>query len=643
MARPTLNDVQLNSIDIDSYVISSKVTKLYNDSFRVCVIRCNRSLLDHASFNFKDKSAIGLSLTLKRGVSSATEQFEFKGFVEDYTLHAGSLILIGGDELKNAQKRTVTKSWDVDIDTEAGVISDIFTSLYNDYTDITASATGIQASGAVHIRKKFLCNNRNVFEAAQELADNLDWQQYYKPSVGEVFFEPKGFTQSTETLQTGVNIIGSVKWDYKSRDLVNKIKILGAEQEVETTESGQLNVTADWNTTSITLTKKPVSVKVYSDAANPPTTLKTGGDETTTGTYDYEVDPENKLLKLVSGQFTANHYAEVRYSHMLPTPVVMENTTSIDTYYLSEKTIFKSDLLNVEDVELYGRKYLDRYSAPFRSTILPVVNATDLEPGQQIRVIDGENGIDDWFMITKVEISRPYKFDRVWVGDEILKTSEFGADVDTRIKRLEEKFGKSEDILVHVIDFARDVRFERRYFKMVGRTIESGVLYWDHPTQGDWDPTGFNWGDATKLQSADGTWPETKVLIPGNNIFKEVLYDEEFNHSNTTATVVTTGTQTISFTNTEIFESELMSKGIDYNYLKVTLGSADTTLLTIQASADGKANWQTLTHDTRTEMTNVSSAGTAVKITATSTVTVANKKDVSGQITGAAIKVVHEE
>lgn len=635
MSNPILNEVKLNNIDIEEYIIETDVEKTFNDSFRHALVRCKRSIMN--VFNFVDNSVIGKTLTIKRGVSVATELFEFSGYVEDYVLYGGSVVLIGGDNLKKANKRLVTKSFDYNIDSEAGVISEIFKSLYNDYTDFTADATSVQNSGTVFIRQKVVCNNRPVFEAAQELADNLDWQQYYNPRTDRVNFEPKGFINSTEVLQTGVNIIGPVKWDIKSNELVNKVKVVGSEQEVEKEELGQLNVTSGWNTTAITLTKTPVSVKVFYGANTATTLLLRGGNEQTTESYDYTVDQENKMINW-STTVTANYYVDVHYSYMLPTPVVLNNVTSQDTYYFSEKVIFKSDLKNANDAENYGRSYLDRYSSPFRSTTLRVDNATDLEPGQQVRVIDSENGIDDYFLIKKVKIHRPYRYDEVEVGDELLKTSDFGVDVEKRIKRLEEDLGKSQDLLVHVIDFNREIRFERRHFELYGRTIETGVLYWDSDIQGDWGTasTGYNWGTTTDANYI------LQQRLPGYNVFKELIYDEYYKNSNTNATWSSTAS-TLTFTAGKIFESELLSKGTDFKYLKPVLGSVNTSVIRIDMSADGKNTWQTVSNNTRTEMLSHTTAGTAIKLIASGSTTLQNAVLTNNQISSAAITVYHEE
>ena len=631
MGKALLNEVKMNDTEIDDYIISSTVEKKFNQSFRFAVITCSRNIL--TLFNFQDRSVIGYSITIKRGVSSADEQFEFEGYVEDFSIEGGIVALVCADTLKKSSKVNVTKSWDYDIDTEAGVQSEIFKSLYSDYTDFTASDVSVQNSGTLYIRKKFICNNRDVHTSAQELCDTLDYQQYYKPSTSLVYFEPKAFSSSSETLQVGVNIVGALKWTYKSSKLVNKLKIIGAEQEVETDETGQLNVTTDWNTTSITLNKTPVSVKVYYENANPPTVLLTGGSDTTSGSYDYEVDSDNDKIKWAT-TVTADYYTKVSYSYMLPTPVVLQDIASQESYYKSEKTIFKKDLETVDDVELYGRNYLKRYSTPFRSTKVRVFDATDLEPGQSIRVIDTSNNIDDYFLIKNVKINRPYKFDEVEIGDELLRTFEFGSNVDERIRTLEEEFGKSTDLLVHAIDLNRSIAIERRDITLGKRTIESGVLYWDSDVQGDWDD--FNWGD-----DSEGSYT-TRQLLPGNNQFKELIYDEKYKHSNTTATWSSTA-GTIVFTDGQIYESELMSKGIDYPFLRVVLGSTTTANLKIEVSSDGKSNWEEVSHDTRTEISKTSTAGTAVKMTASANTTISNGINASNQITDVAIRVYHEE
>ena len=215
---------------------------------------------------------------------------------------------------------------------------------------LNADATTIQSSGTTYVLDKFICNHADIFERCKALAVALDWQFYYRPDTDKVYFEPKGYTTNPNTLTVGSNVIKVPKWTYDNTEMANDLTVVGAYQLVETTESGQIGVTAGYTTASVQLDHLPESVKVYADAGDPPTTLLTGGVIGSTASYDYSVD-KNKMQLLPYTAFVTNDYVEVRYSFKRPTPIHCFSQISIDTYGQFKKTITFEDIRTVADAE----------------------------------------------------------------------------------------------------------------------------------------------------------------------------------------------------------------------------------------------------------------------------------------------------
>lgn len=537
---PTRTYVEINGINVTSYVTGWLMEEEWGNIITELKIRVSKRI--DAVIDISEETP-HYTVVVKRGPTTGQEYTVFQGFFVNHDINPSGYTITCMDKYYEALQREANTSFDIDIDPESGVISEIFKTLIQTYTSLTVDSTSVQNSGTVFVRRKFVANHSPVFERTSDLADTLNWQHYYDGRTDKLYFEPKGYVEDSTVLTVGDNVINIPVWDYNKRKMFNKLTVIGAEREAETTEF----FSGDASTTTFALTYTPTSVKVYVGSTNydpfgtgtrpsdTPSNLEVGGREgSTSGTYDYEYDddPQVKSIIFQSGSIPSNNTSniEVQYTYKLPAPVLVKDTTSIDVYGTIEKTIVKDDLKNVADAEVYGRNQLSKYSNPFLSTTLSLNGIEDIRIGRVYEVVDNNVGIDRFLIVSYIKRQYPYKPDEVTVGDEILKTEDFEIDVLDRIKRLEEKDGRTSDLLVQVLDYNRTFTHRRRYAylekKLLANTFVlgsavSGIL-------------------GTNVLGVNPNTFETVQIHQGNNDYQEYLYDDVFiDTANSTATLDT--------------------------------------------------------------------------------------------------------
>jgi len=640
--KPELTLVNINSIDVGAYLQSwSSNTNNDNSTIKMVNVVLAKGVQSVLTI---DETLNGKTVTIQRGVSTATEKYIFQGEVVSVSPSGGLLVITCMDKMYSTMQRIVTKSFDKDIDTEAGKYSEIFKTLINDFTDLTADGTSIQDSGTTNVITKFICRSVSVFDRLKVLADTIGWQFYYDSDTNKVYFEPEGYSSQVTVIVDSTNMSKSPKWIYDASELYNQIELRGAQQEVETTESGRIGTTGGYTTTSIILTETPTSTKVYADSAATPTTLRTGGISSSTATYDYSVDKEQKTINW-SNTYTpgASDYVIIDYSYNLPVPVVVNDSPSQVTYGIKKKVLHKYDIVNVSDAENYASQFILEHKNPIIKSTIPVQDVSDLEVGQKVTIQDNFNSIDAEFVIVRVKKEFPYRNDEIEVVSTIIDIDMFNWEINQRVKRLEEQNASDTDLLVHVLSADREFEFERRYVKLLKTTLGGDVGVYGHPTFGIygtsfygaskavWGSTSFGiwgtmiWGSGgtsfilghttygvlgTSTLGVGGSVETTAALTQGDNTYKEYLYDEDFYRVSTATATWTTATKTISFTSGQYILTEAISKGPTHNYFTLNLGTTTGTLL-VEITADNGVTWQTVTLNTRTLF---STPGVEVKI-----------------------------
>lgn len=512
--------------------------------------------------------------------------------------------IVAGDNVWNKNTNGWTTVVSVDSPTQLTLTANIFPNasgigkyyVVKPVAAMIADSTSVQDSGTVYTINKFVCNHTDPFERCKKLADAISYQFYYRSDTNKVYFEPQGFTTNTNALTVGSNIIQIPKWQYDITEMVNNATYVGAYQEVETTESGQINVTAGYTTTGITLALEPISTKVYGDAGSPPTTLLVGGQVDSTAAYDYYVDKNRHMILPAPGTtFTINDFFEIRYSLAAPIPINMRNQASIDTYKEFAKTITLNDVRSVADAEVRGTQHLAKYSTPFIYATVKVkdVSTYGLAAGQQINVVDNISSpaVNQVLLINKIRIRYPADYVELDVGDKYWRLADFNAKVLEKFKRFEEdEFANQEIIndLVNVDNMSvSPIAIRNRYSQQQTQTI-TGTNLWvlGNPDYGKLGTACY--GD-TDMGAATNNF-----IQQFNNTYTEYFYDTDFKDAATTATWTTVSTCT--FAAGQIAKST----SIDYNNGTITAATMTVTITSgtynLEMTANGGTNWESCTN-----------------------------------------------
>jgi hypothetical protein len=537
-----MTQVNINGIDVTSKIINYEYERSYGDAIATTDIEVVKTISNLLTLD------TGQTVTIYRGWVTSTDELIFNGYIESFEPEGGTIKIICKDKLWDLVRKEVTHTYDSAIDTSAGVISEIFKDLVTTYGGLTvgSGSTTVQDSGIVILLNKFVCNHADIMERCKALAKILDWQFYYRADTNKVYFEPKGFTSNSTILTVGSNIMKVPKWTYDNTEMVNDLTVVGAFQEIETTESGQIGVTAGYTISYAKIDFKPISVKVYNDNNNPPTTLKVGGIPESSTTYDYYVDinesavgPDYKYRIMPYSNFALNSFMEIRYSHAVPIPIHMTNEASISQYGQFKKTITYKDLRGISDAENRGANYLVRYSSPFIYTTLKVKNIStyNLKVGDMIRVVDNISAptVDRLMVVSRARIRWPADYDELVVGDKAWRLAEWQSSVEERLKRMAEEEFANQDLITELITadntIANSLNVAPRYRKILTQdyNVANNIMIWNNVDHGIWGSD--KWG-----VSADAFSSEANHFIQQyKNTYNEEFYDTDFKDTSTTA------------------------------------------------------------------------------------------------------------
>ena len=647
--------VTVAGIDVTSKVVSWKFIDTYGSEIPDLTMSFSKSVVDLLTIENGDE------VIVKRGPTTGQEYNVFRGNVDTVAKKEATLIVKAKDKLIALVKTDVNTSFDKDIDVEAGVGSAIVNTLITTFGGLsTNSGATVVSTGATVLLDKFVCRKTDIFERIKTIATIYDYQIYYNYDDDYVYFEPTGTTTHATTLTIGTNVSNLPTWELDNTQLVNQIRVEGAEQIVETTESGQIGVTSGYTVTDILLTKQPFSTKVYADSSNPPTTLRTGGTLNATSSFDYYVDEQNKKI-IWSSTYTpgGSDYVEVRYGYPSPIPVLRKNSVSITVYGLSSTTKHFSDLRTIEDATNRANLYLNTYSEPFIRSELHVPDITlDYRAGQLVEISDPINVETRTLVINKLTKAWPHKYDILAVGNEEYAIAEYNRFTLDRIKRLEEEQSKNDDILIQIFDLVRDFKPRRRYMKLQKQSIAGDTLVWKNPTYGIWN--SYNWGSTaqtsfilghssygilgTSQLGTQASSPVTVKLVQGNMIYREYCYDTDFHDAVNSTATFSTVTNDIAFTAGQVWYSNVIDLGTTLSQIRVDLGTVVGTLL-IEISSDNKSTWQTVSETVLTTVTTSDGTGTFIRITenAAGVATIDLTQDSFGQNTEPVIKVTMVE
>lgn len=611
-----LNYVEIAGVDVSSYVTKWSCYDEWKIAISEITIEMSPAVTDAVTI------AEGQIVIVKRGFVAVTEDFVFEGQITQRKPEAAKIILVCKGKMYEAIKAGRTKSWDKDIDTEAGVGSEIFKSILT-HSGLTYSSTTIISTGTTNVYRKFIQNDEDDYQKLNEIANDFDYIMYRDNTTGYVHFEPKGYTIYPHTLVVGTDIPKQIKWKHNMEQLINKVKIYGA------TVYDTIFETFAGPDDEFTLSKTPEDTEVRVGGSAGTLQVRGQKDVGVIGTdFDYYIDVENKKIVFSANQ--SNVW--IRYGAQVPMPIVLSDLTSINTYGGPDKTShFKrfdfTNLKDVNDAETRGRAILKKYSTPFiEAQEVPVIDSTIqtygfIKPGMLVTIQDSFTGESNTVFVKIVKKAYPYVNDEITVGDEIWRTEDWQAKQMEKINSLFNELNKNQDILITVFDFSKEMALEKRYFMLQKQNIAGSVLVYNNPTFGTWN--SFNWGSTsgagfilghsifgilgTSTLGGAASSPVITRVLQGNDTYKEYFYDTDFKGSTCTADWDTTNRKlrmSSSSSHTTIYNTLCISSAIDYNNGEIssivpswteTKWSAQE-IVEVYFSADGGTNWQQATN-----------------------------------------------
>ena len=440
--------IHLNEIDVTSYLISAEKISTYGDAITTYNFEFTKNVNEAVPIT----NALTVEVWLDSGTPPTTKVFD--GFIDLFKPEKGMIEIVAKDQLAVLINKQVMHYYNSSVVGDAsypdGKLSNIFADLVVTHGGLSCISSGIgltvQDSGTSTVQTEFPCRNADIFERCRKIADTLDWVFYYKASDGEVYFEPKNYTTNANTLTVGTEIVELPTWEYDRSEMINDLRLEGAQQLV----TGTQMFTGDGTTTVFTLSNIPVATAVYyASGKNYASQAKLAseiqpGTITGGGTGAYEIDPSTKKITFITftpaNDVINNILAEVSY--YAPIPIHMTNQPSIDLYGTYAKTVTLTDVINLPDAWNRANIIIEKYRIPFISAKIKVKweNDLDLVLGQAIHIVDSINepNIDQNFTIYKITDLYPQNLVELDIGDQQFTIEEYQANIIERVKRLEE-------------------------------------------------------------------------------------------------------------------------------------------------------------------------------------------------------------
>lgn len=522
--------VTIAGIDVSSKVVKWRFIDAINNDIPDMLIRFSKNVDTLVTL------ANGQEVRVKRGNTLGTEENVFIGNIDTVDQDYPFLIVKARDKLIELVHTDINKTFDKNVDTEGGVGSALAETIIEG-GDSTLTATVVSTgTNAEDLIDKFPCRKTDRFERLRVLADFYGYQTYFDYDDETVHFEPEGNTTNGNNITVKSNqVAGLPIWQSDNTQLINQIRVEGAEQLVETEETGTIGTTSGYTTTDILLSFQPTSTRVFVDG-----TLKIGGVPGSTSTFDYSVDESEKKIVWNTSQFapTGGEVVDVRYSYPRPTPVLVKRNSSIASYGISSTVKHFSDIKTVEDARKRGNLYLDAYAEPFLKSMVKVTSINNsYRVGQKVRIIDTVNGRDELLVINKVIKEWPHKFDQVHVGDKDYTIAEYNRLVLDKIKRLEEFQSKNDDLLIQVFENTKTYSWRHRAFTLVKRDRTADSVLTLSLKNGKSELTAGN-----VLGPPAGGFSETTIrAMWPSGTFIESFIDTEFLGDGTATVNTTTG------------------------------------------------------------------------------------------------------
>jgi hypothetical protein len=347
----------------------------------------------------------------------------------------------------------------------------------------------------------FKCINAIIFERISVLMNSIDFQLRYDPATRKVHYETRGFIDNSRTLTTGTEIVGLPEWIETTDGMINDLRIDGATTETNYTESGIIGTDEGWETSGIQLSKTPNIVELIIDGEQ-----KIGGSKGALNTYFY-VDRTLKRIYPQTGSFPTES-AVVNYTWQAPIPLQRKRTTSINKYGLFQEVLSMPDIVNLEDAKTRLNKILEKRSEPFTIGKLKIRVSFDLKVGELVTIVDTLNNpnVNEQFVITKIKRIYPSGYDEIEVGNKEWKLEDDIVEMESRIKRLEERFSLEAETITQIADAQNTTPYIKHKHFIIRKgaySTERSIGLYDNPSHGlydegkvyaDDDEDAFDWG-----------------------------------------------------------------------------------------------------------------------------------------------------
>ncbi len=513
--------VTIAGTDVTSYVITYTVTDTVED-ITPAQIALRADVLSLVSLTQEQE------VVITRGGTTSTDNTIFRGFTSSIKKVSGVNINIEAfDKLWKLQRVTLTKTYDINIDPEAGVISAIAEDLIETFGGLTAD---VEATGSVNVLQKFIIRGDGLLDKLKQLAEIVDYWVYYDPDADTVNFKSRGFTTFGTNLQVGTNLTAVPLWNYDYTQIANNVTLKGDYQEFETTETD----TGDGLETEYTLTFKPESIKVFVNSV-----LQTGGVPGQASTFDYSVDKENKKITFEVAPPNTQPI-EFQYSYLQPIKLTQQNPTSIAAFGNYSVTKDIETIQTLSDAEEKIQEILNKFSGPIvKASSVKVFNVFGMQAGQKVTIIDGVNDESRDVFIREIRYSYPDIIDDIRVDNEplfqdyVLKNA-----VRKRIERLERRNESDSDLLISRFSFSRFFKPRRRYMQLQRSKIFDSFVF-NHPINGVMGVGQILEG----FDSSSGSWTPSAGITLADDASTVQVGAGSLKH-----TFTSTGSQTITST-----------------------------------------------------------------------------------------------
>jgi hypothetical protein len=421
--------------------------------------------------------SVGQEIIISRGTVTSTDNYKFRGEVKQisYDQESNHYVLKCKDKMQQFKHSLFTKSYDINIDAEAGEVSAIFKDIVEDY-GFTASVVDSGTGSSDITIEKFISNRKDRLNRLNTLAKILNWFFYYDYDNDYVRFEPKGYVSYGTDLIVGTNVFNIPKWDEDLESVRNKLYVEGA-SELDTRQENEIG---DGTTSTFNFTYTPVSTNLTVDG-NLMKQGVAGGSET----YDYTIDQDNKTYTFETASIPALGEAIIMtYTAKVPRTVTGKSQESIDLYGLTQEDSFKfDDIQTVEDATTRLSQLLELLAfAPLSTNIF--TDEYNIKPGMKVTFSDANNSAyDGEYVVYGVTINYPDPFDVVKIGSEQFNVQDLFNTINERLNSLEGKDSSLGELLRHLIELTATKYLKPKSYRLRKRSIGTAWIV-GHPVNG---------------------------------------------------------------------------------------------------------------------------------------------------------------